>query len=640
MAHKMPIMTFLFRCLFIFWISTVCFGAERSVAFKTSYFLDTEGTQTIETVLEQPFKDYENELRLGYVDHPIWVRIQVAPLFEQLSFQANPLKLRIGPYFTDWIEKYESVNHTWEKAVKGAVVKETNEACSEDAHCFKLISNPSIANTIYLKVQSHGVIYLHVDVLHAEDMAFLNIEKVRKSTTSLALSVIFLISTIAFFLYRPSYLVFSYICLQIVIVFNLFYATGLITSYIDFLTPAQIKSLSYYVACMRAILIAQLVFSLLKSYELSKGYFRLLYLIGLLTVIDILLIPLGYINLALKLQLGIHLFNVLTQIYGLFTGKIKHQNIKNLLLVATLVYLVLFLLGISNIFALSDISAPFVVQYYSNLNGTFVGTLLLIVGIYEARRTKLDTELELEKLKVISNESKLNEERLRERSTLIDLLTHELMNPLGAMKFSLASLQRPTTEEETTLKRLGRIESSVDRMKNLIEQVALSNRLETHEITYPLERIAALNFIESLMGDYADESRFSLDVSPDICFYTNPILLNHVIKNLIDNAYKYDSREGPITISVYKCPPNEPAMANKASTQSEDRVVFEISNFFAENQRPDELKIFNRYYRQENVMTKPGMGIGLSIVKTALDKLNREIQFSISERRAVFKLIV
>ena len=81
-------------------------------------------------------------------------------------------------------------------------------------------------------------------------------------------------------------------------------------------------------------------------------------------------------------------------------------------------------------------------------------------------------------------------------------------------------------------------------------------------------------------------------------------------------------------------------MANKASTQSEDRVVFEISNFFAENQRPDELKIFNRYYRQENVMTKPGMGIGLSIVKTALDKLNREIQFSISERRAVFKLIV
>lgn len=81
-------------------------------------------------------------------------------------------------------------------------------------------------------------------------------------------------------------------------------------------------------------------------------------------------------------------------------------------------------------------------------------------------------------------------------------------------------------------------------------------------------------------------------------------------------------------------------MANKASTEYEDRVVFEISNFFAENQRPDELKIFNRYYRQENVMTKPGMGIGLSIVKTALDKLNREIQFSISERRAVFKLIV
>ena len=633
-------MKFLFRCLLIFWFSTLCLGAERNVIFKTSYFVDVQGTASIETVQNQTFKAYENELRLGYSDHPIWIRVQVAPLFEHLSFQANPLKLRIGPYFTDWIEKYESVNHTWEKSVKGAVVKETNEACSEDAHCFKLLSNPAMANTIYLKVQTHGVIYLHMDVLHAEDMAFLNIEKVRKSTVSLALSVIFLLSTIAFFLYRPSYMVFSYICLQIAIVFNLFYATGLITYYVDFLSPEQIKTLSYYVACMRAILIAQLVFSLLRSYELSKGYYYLLYLIGFLTIIDLLLIPFGYINLALKVQLGIHLFNVLTQIYGLFTGKIKHQNIKNLLLVATIVYLVLFLLGVSNIFSLTNISAPFVVQYYSNLNGTFVGTLLLIVGIYEARRTKLDIAVELEKLKLISNESKLNQERLHERSTLIDLLTHELMNPLGTIKFSLASLQRPTSEEETTFKRLSRIESSVDRMKNLIEQVALSNRLEIHEITYPLERFAALNFIEALIGDYADESRFSLDVDPSLCFYSNPILLNHVIKNLIDNAYKYDSREGPITISVRKCPVDVLSIEQKDPSADKQQLVFEISNFFAENQKPDELKIFDRYYRQENVMTKPGMGIGLSIVKTALDKLNGEIQFSISERRAVFKLIV
>jgi K+-sensing histidine kinase KdpD len=84
----------------------------------------------------------------------------------------------------------------------------------------------------------------------------------------------------------------------------------------------------------------------------------------------------------------------------------------------------------------------------------------------------------------------------------------------------------------------------------------------------------------------------------------------------------------------------ELSVAHQAPSEQAPRVVFEISNFFAENQKPDELKIFDRYYRQENVMTQPGMGIGLSIVKTALDKLNREIEFSITERRAVFKLIV
>jgi signal transduction histidine kinase len=78
----------------------------------------------------------------------------------------------------------------------------------------------------------------------------------------------------------------------------------------------------------------------------------------------------------------------------------------------------------------------------------------------------------------------------------------------------------------------------------------------------------------------------------------------------------------------------------KKDHMREDLTYVEISNAFALEHRPDELRIFDRYYRQENVMTKPGMGIGLSIVKTSLEKLDGEIHFSIEGQRAIFKLVL
>ena len=624
-------------------MSWACLALEQRINYQASYFVDAAGDQTIESIQRQDFSEYKSDLRLGYSDHPIWIRIKVAPVFENFSFQANPLKLRIGPYFIDRLEKYEEINHNWEKVVKGATIKEDNDSCFDDAHCFKLLSNPSIPNVIYVKLQTKGVIFLNIDLMDSERLALLNISKVRSTTLSIAFAGMFLLFALVILIFRPSYLIFSYVCLQLVIVFNLLYSTGLVTSFVEFMTPLQIKEISHYFTCLRALLIAQLIFSFLKPYQLNKTYGFLLKMVFVFTVIDFALIAFGLINWALKLQLCIHLFNIVIQIYGFYTCDFKNKGMKNLLLLSTVVYLFLFSYGVSNVMGWLDIKAPFVLQYYSNLNGTFVGLLLLLVGLYQSRLQQLAKEEEIENLKLLSFEAKLNSEKYKERSSLIDLLTHELMNPLGAIKFALASIKRESSGGESSGLRLQRIESSIERMKNLIEQVALSNRLESHDQNYPLEKIDAQNIIEELIGDYADESRFSVEIEPGAHFFTNPVLLSHILKNLIDNAYKYDSREEKIKLFISKSPMaigEVLRLLDKNSLTRDDLTYVEISNAFALDQRPDELKVFDRYYRQENVMTKPGMGIGLSIVKTSLDKLDGEIHFSIQGQRAIFKLVL
>ena len=137
-------------CILIccFLIGAVAWGDETNPVFTTSYFIDRSNQQSIQSIESQNFSLYKNELRLGYTDNPIWIKIDTAPLFRNLTTQANPLKLRIGPYFTDRIEKYELINQEWQTAVKGALVKESNESCSEDAHCFSVLGSPSIPNVI------------------------------------------------------------------------------------------------------------------------------------------------------------------------------------------------------------------------------------------------------------------------------------------------------------------------------------------------------------------------------------------------------------------------------------------------------------------------------------------------------------
>ena len=70
-------------------------------------------------------------------------------------------------------------------------------------------------------------------------------------------------------------------------------------------------------------------------------------------------------------------------------------------------------------------------------------------------------------------------QQLKERQSLIDMLTHELKNPLSTIRFSLESIKRSRITGEASDASVQHIAHSVDRMDTLIEHVAHSNQVET-----------------------------------------------------------------------------------------------------------------------------------------------------------------
>jgi signal transduction histidine kinase len=246
---------------------------------------------------------------------------------------------------------------------------------------------------------------------------------------------------------------------------------------------------------------------------------------------------------------------------------------------------------------------------------------LIVLSEQHFRNSAKSTEIEA--LRTSSEQARANEDKLSERRALIDMLTHELKTPLGTMRFALASLKRQITGDSESLQRIQRIDASVTRMDELIEHVARSNKIERTGFMEQPESIPASEFVKELIQENTAINRFEIFIQEGAVFKTDRQMLIVILENLLSNANKYAAVDEKITVTV--------------STEADaSTTCFEISNTVAENQTPDESRLFERYYRHPSVQNQPGMGIGLSLVQSAAQKIGASVHYRKEKHRVIF----
>ncbi len=208
---------------------------------------------------------------------------------------------------------------------------------------------------------------------------------------------------------------------------------------------------------------------------------------------------------------------------------------------------------------------------------------------------------------------------------MIDMLTHELKNPLGTIRFAIASLKRNVSIDSDSLQRVKRIDDSVERMNELIEHVALSNKIDRFDASQVKESVDIAELIEVCIGDYDRIRIFRVEVERGLFISTSRLMLSLILQNLISNAYKYHLSQDTVLIKAY-------AQNNTA--------VIEVSNTIEIDKSPDPSKLFQAYYRHNNIQEQPGMGLGLSLSMSAAEKINAKIEFSQERNLVVFSLKV
>lgn len=190
---------------------------------------------------------------------------------------------------------------------------------------------------------------------------------------------------------------------------------------------------------------------------------------------------------------------------------------------------------------------------------------------------------------------------------------HELKTPLAVMKSAIQVLhleEKPSAEEyEETLQLCL---DTTEQLSQMVEELlVISNPKEEAK-----EEISLKKMTEEIFQKYAVQMQEKdLVVWQQIqqdTWYTHPVLMRFLLENLLSNAVKYNRQGGSIRLTA---------------EIKENQLHLEVADTGI-GISPEHLPhIFTCFYRADPSRNKEiaGNGLGLSIVKTAVEKMRGEI---------------
>ena len=211
-------------------------------------------------------------------------------------------------------------------------------------------------------------------------------------------------------------------------------------------------------------------------------------------------------------------------------------------------------------------------------------------------------------------------EAIRARDEFLSIASHELRTPVTSIKgfaqVALRAHEMGRLDEERLLRSLAAINRVSDRLAKLVEDLLDVSRLRTERIRLNPERLDLASFVGSVLSRYADqmdESHHVVRRLPRSCYVAaDPIRLEQVLLNLLDNAVKYSPDGGAVEVRL-RCVGGEAILAVR-----DDGVGI-----------PDDATrtIFQPFGRARNaeVLAIPGMGLGLYICRGIVERLGGRI---------------
>ena len=200
------------------------------------------------------------------------------------------------------------------------------------------------------------------------------------------------------------------------------------------------------------------------------------------------------------------------------------------------------------------------------------------------------------------------------QADFVSKVSHELRTPLTSIRLFVETLERagdqPDAREvsETQRKCLDALHSETDRLTQLIERLLDWGRMEAGRYKFDLHEEPAKDIVEEAVEAFSPlrhgaDLRFASEVEPGLPpVYVDRSAIVDALVNLLSNAHKYGG---------------SPPIVKLRAVRDGEGVAFEVTDNGAGIPRPEQRRIFEKFYRIDDRLSRvrEGSGLGLAIVK-------------------------
>lgn len=249
-------------------------------------------------------------------------------------------------------------------------------------------------------------------------------------------------------------------------------------------------------------------------------------------------------------------------------------------------------------------------------------------------------------------------ERLNQlKDDFLSTVSHELRSPMTTMRMAVQMLetvlgvldgnpaeagtdvvisQRNFSKAVSYLQILNK---ECQRETNLINDLLDLSRLEAEVSPGIVQDVVLQEFIPQVAESFQEraqqrQQRLQLHVPEQLPpLRTNLMVLERILRELLQNACKYTPAGETITLSAVACEAEQAASGHTSSS-----FLLTVSNSGIEISERDRACIFDKFYRVPNSdpWKNEGTGLGLALVKQLVEQLSGSVEVSSSENLVCF----
>ena len=211
-------------------------------------------------------------------------------------------------------------------------------------------------------------------------------------------------------------------------------------------------------------------------------------------------------------------------------------------------------------------------------------------------------------------------------------LSHDIRTPLTSLD-GYFKLLKDEKDEKLQAHYIGIIQERIASLKDILEELFMFTKLKNDTFNLEMDKCCVSRLLKQTVFSYYDEWKMrGIEPVVDICdeqifILANTQALKRVFQNVIKNGLVHGKSD--IEIKLYTIDSGK-----NAGSDRENKVVnIVVSNTIDDPENIDTSQVFERFYKADEARSVTSSGLGLSIAKELVERMDGKINAQIEDNR-------